>query len=93
MARIPHATRTFVIDWLDLVFGQGDNADVAENADAQALVRDREAWLKGSRARLQNPQALARWKGASGVAKLDFRWRTARTLVKDIVEGLHRVEQ
>ena len=92
-ARIPHATRTFVIDWLDLVFGRGDKARPAENPDAQALVRDREAWLKGSRARLRNPQALARWRGASGVAQLDFRWRTARTLVRDIVEGLHRTDR
>ena len=89
MARIPYLTRAFVNEWLRLIFNEVRIASIAENKDAQRLIHDREVQLKRDRARLENLRPLELWMGASGDRQLDFRWSTARTIVKDILEGLH----
>jgi hypothetical protein len=92
MARIPYLTRTFVVEWLRLVFAEAGTASIAHNQAARGLVHDREVRLKRSRARLENPRALELWPGASGAGQLEFRWTTTSTLVKDILAGLYNGE-
>jgi len=88
-ARIPYLTRTFVNEWLRLVFAEAGTASIAHNQEAQGLVHDREVRLKRARARLENPRALELWPGASGAGQLEFRWTTASNLVNDILAGLY----
>lgn len=57
---------------------------------AHTLVRQRERIAKGAKARLNNPRRLATWGGASGSARLTFRWATVRGMLDDIHEGLQR---
>ncbi|MGE5550805.1 MAG: DUF6361 family protein [Bacteroidota bacterium] len=89
-ARIPITTRDFVNEWCRLVFtGPGPTA-LAEDETAQALIRHRELRLKRNRARLANPRALEVWGGASGIARLEYRWSNVKVLVHDILAGLQR---
>lgn len=88
-AHIPLPTKTFVNRWLALVMTGNGLALLPDNEKAQNLIRDRERFLKGKkRARLSNPDARARWSGASGTAQLDYRWRTARAMLDDIFSSL-----
>jgi hypothetical protein len=58
------------------------------------LIRDREYFLKhANRARLHNTDALRRWSGSAGTGQLDFRWGTARTIVRDIWDGIDGGEE
>ncbi len=57
---------------------------------ARILVREREHRLKGALARLENPRALERWSGESGVGRLTYRWGNAQRIVLDILDGLRR---
>lgn len=91
-ARIPHFTRTFVKEWLRLVFAEAGKASIAHNQEVLELIHDREVRLKRSRARLGNPRALELWPGASGAGQLEFRWTTTSRLVKDILSGLQNGE-
>lgn len=87
-SRIPIPTRTFVESWIDLALAAARPADLAEDATARTLVRERELHLKRSRARLGNRTYLEAWRGSSGAAQLDYRWGTVRTIVNDILRGL-----
>ena len=53
-------------------------------------MQARERRLKGGLARLGNPPVLQRWKAPDGVGAMDYRWRTARDIVSDILTGLGR---
>ena len=61
---------------------------VADNVAARALIRDRERRLKGPRARLGNTRALELWNGASGIARLSYRWPSAVSILTDIHAAL-----
>jgi hypothetical protein len=86
--RIPYPTRDFVNRWLDLILSLKDFDGVAENDTARALIQEREYWLKRGRSRFENPRRLEVWGGASGTAQLDYRWRIANRLIRDILQGL-----
>jgi hypothetical protein len=79
--RLRTATRRFVDDWLDLI---ATGTDVATDANAHRLVRNREIQIKGGRARLVNQSALDRWPGASGLTRLDYRWSVGRRHLLDL---------
>lgn len=79
-------TRTFVQAWQAL-FREAGRSLVASDA-ARQLMRQREGWLKKGRSRFTNSRALEMWGGRSGTAPLDFRWRTTRTLLRDLHQGL-----
>lgn len=85
-ARISRGTQLFVENWLDLA-EEGVNAEAA-----RGLVHDRERALKRSLARLDNHRALELWSGAAGTAQMNFRWRIAHRILKDIHKGLSRVD-
>lgn len=89
-ARVPVRSRQFVEGWLDLALEPGRSARIPGDPVAQRLVELRERALKGGRARLSNPRALALWGGASGANAIDYRWGNARIIVNDIVEGLEQ---
>jgi hypothetical protein len=85
--RIGTLTRGFVDRWLDAVV-TGQAAGAADDGELRALVRAREQVQKKGQARLTNRNLLTTWSGASGSARLDYRWATVRRLVADIREGL-----
>lgn len=81
-------TRKFIDSWLEMVLGHARPADLADNRRAWDLIRNRERFLKKANARLENKQARERWSGAAGTARLDFRWKTAKSHLLDIITGL-----
>jgi hypothetical protein len=82
-AKVPQRTSVFVDKWLDRA--GGDPLSIAEDADARALIRDRELTLKRSAARLHNNRSLELWNGAAGTARLTYRWSTAQRMLADIL--------
>ena len=86
--RIPGSTKTFINEWLELVFSLGDIDGLVGNTRAHVLIRDRERFLKKGQARLENRRALELWAGASGTNPLDFRWGVVQTILGDIQAGI-----
>ena len=74
-------TRAFVESW---VAETRTGGGLATRATARTLIANRERYLKSGRARLMNQAALDRWQGASGLLRLDYRWRVTRTLLADL---------
>ncbi len=88
--RIPAPTRSFVDGWLDLALA-GTPGALRDYPRARGLISNRERAMKGRLARLHSPEALARWRGASGASQLNFRWDPqVRRLTSDIQRGLLR---
>lgn len=79
--RLNPRTRNFVDAWVDEV-ASGGARDGTGNA--ARLVEHRERQIKGARARFVNQGALDRWSGNSGLSQLDFRWRVARSHLRDL---------
>ena len=88
-ARVPTPTRAFVKAWGDRLLGIEPSA-IADDGVARALVRDREQNLKTTRSRFGNVRALEQWGGASGSARLTYRWPVAQRLLNDLYAGLAR---
>ena len=86
-----YPTRDFIERWVSNLQRAGPGG-MADNADARALVRNRETQLKGGRARFTNQQRLELWGGASGAGLMSYRWRSAKRILKDIFDGLARNE-
>lgn len=86
---IAPSTRDFIVRWSARV-RDGDPRMLLDDEAAHTLVRQRERIAKGAKARLNNPRRLATWGGASGSARLTFRWATVRGMLDDIHEGLQR---
>jgi hypothetical protein len=85
---VPNApTQWFVDAWNDLAIGS-DPAGLATNRQARELVVHRERAIKGPLARCDNTRAREVWHGDSGLRRLDYRWRTAATFLKDIATAL-----
>ena len=85
--RISSPTYDFINEWWDLALGD-DTARLFDSSIARALITERERRLKKSLARIGNPRAQELWKGESGSAQLEFRWRISQRLLGDIFEGL-----
>mgnify|MGYP000864478133 CR=1 FL=1 len=88
--RVSPRTRMFISQWIELIRCVSRPANLANDPKAKALIRDREILLKRGLARLENPRALELWNEAAGVGPLEFRWKTAKRLANDVLEGLHR---
>lgn len=82
-------TRKFIDTWLEAALS-GAAGQLADAQYARELIRARERQIKRQRARLGNPAALARWSGASGTGRLDYRWGRVQAIVTDILRGLER---
>ena len=87
----PAASRTcaFVTAWLGLMRGRSGTA-LAADPEARALVRDRELYQKRGQSRLRNDRLMRQWGGASGSARLDFRWPAVAGILADIAAGRGR---
>jgi hypothetical protein len=82
--RVAPQTMAFVTDWSALVQrGQ----PLADASAARALILRRETRLKGSKARLTDNAALARWGGASGAAVLAYRWPVVQRHLRDLADA------
>ena len=79
-------TAAFVDTWLDMALAR--NAAPIDDASARELVQNREMRLKGKLSRFTNERSLEIWSEAAGMRRIDYRWSTVQTLVKDIVDGM-----
>lgn len=79
-------TRSFLESWFHEA--RSPHA-VADSASARQLIGQRERLVKGGRARLRpgNLKALNAWSGASGTARMYFRWANVTTLLQDLYDG------
>jgi hypothetical protein len=81
------ATESFVQPWIALL-AAGENLPGPRTS---RLVRERERVTKPGRERLSWPFALTGWsREGLGVEPLDYRWRRASRIIRDIQEGLVR---
>ncbi|SPD74793.1 conserved hypothetical protein [uncultured Desulfobacterium sp.] len=88
-ARIPQLTKVFVTKWFSVLANEGALRTIPDSTLARSLISQREHQLKKNRARLHNQDALMKWGGASGTARLDFRWAITKTHLSDIYAGLN----
>lgn len=91
--RVPGSVRRFVDWWLDLAVEHALGRATAHNdVTASRRIRDelrnREAAIKGPRAKLANRRARERSPGAQGDVQLGFRWRQVGRVIGDIQRGL-----
>ena len=83
---VKQGSQEFIKTWRDIVVES--RGEVIKNAAARTLICDRETGLKGSKSRFRNDGALMRWKGASGTAPLNFRWKpVVMNHIKDLVDA------
>lgn len=85
---VPSLSRKFVDEWLDYLFANGQISQPEKNKEMCSLVEKRERYLKGSRSRFKSKRHLDMWSGASFAGQIDYRWRIARRITNDILEGL-----
>ena len=83
--RVSRRTITFVNAWIDLVLKARDPRDLLTSQPAWDLIKAREWELKKGRARLRNSEARSQWKGNSGLARLEYRWRNAKNILNDML--------
>lgn len=82
--RISWATQDFINTWVDvLVRGAGPQEQIALD-----VVMKREKRQKGTQSRLVNDKLLRSWTGASGTARLSYRWANVTRLLTDVSAGL-----
>ncbi len=81
-------TKDFVEHWVGRM--RAMRGKVENDAAARELVRQREIRLKGARSRFNNPGALQQWSGRAGIARLVYRWPTARGFLRDLYLALDR---
>lgn len=89
-ARPTGRTQQFIKEWLQMALSPIQARKIAENESARKLIHEREKQHKGNLARLDNPEALARWSGETGTGRLRYRWRPAEKIISDIFLGLRR---
>lgn len=85
--------RPFIDEWLQILAAQGFTIvepSALTGTTVERWMQARERRLKGGLARLGNPPVLQRWRAPDRVDALDYRWRTARDIVSDILTGLGR---
>ncbi len=73
--RIAPPTRSFVDAWCDCVERANSLQALIDDGGVRQLIGSRERRLKRSRARIDNRRMLETWSGASGTARLDYRWK------------------
>ena len=86
-----YPTQAFVENWVEIVKRVGPRG-VASDPNARTLVRSREVQLKRSRARFTNRRRLELWGGASGTWLMNYRWGSAKGILKDIFDWMARSE-
>jgi hypothetical protein len=86
-SRSSASARRFVEDWRKVVI-KADGQPLADDRAARELLTSREVRVKGKeRSRIANPFRVE-WNGASGSARLDYRWGAAvHRIALDVAEG------
>tara|TARA_R110002124_G_scaffold159631_2_gene326894 strand:+ start:876 stop:2042 length:1167 start_codon:yes stop_codon:yes gene_type:complete len=79
------SSRDFIRRWVDLA--RTAPASLETNPHAVELLKQREHGLKKMKARLLHDAPLERWSGASGDARLDFRWGIASNYLKELADA------
>ena len=90
-ARPTWRTRQFIQMWLQMALSPERARRIAEDDFAGNLIHSREKQLKGKIARLDNPEALARWcsdPSTKMAGQLRYRWRPAEKIITDILLAL-----
>lgn len=85
--------RPFIEEWMEKLAAHGfvlGNLSALTGRAVERWIQARERRLKGALARLGNPPVLQRWSAPVWVDPIDYRWRTARVIVNDILTGLGR---
>jgi len=80
------SVKAFVDRWLDIVVT--DPGRALHDSDLARRLRDREAAIKGARAKLANRRARERSPGAQGGGLFTYRWPVVSRIVRDIHEGM-----
>lgn len=83
---IKSAEKQFVRSWAEVALD--DPTVVERSPDASRLVADREAQVKGGKARLTAAKDKPREDGGADPARLTFRWFNGRQIAADIRAGL-----
>lgn len=87
--------RPFIEEWLHLLADQGfsgANPAALLSTQIERWMQGRERRLKGALARMGNPPVLQRWSAPDSLGLTNYRWRTARDIVIDILTGLDPTE-
>ena len=81
------ATREFLTRWISQAVDRPH--DVVEDEQIRAALAGQEQGLKGAYARLTSLAALTSWNGQELMwSPQRYRWRTVRTLLADLADGL-----
>lgn len=90
---VPEATQLFVDNWTELVrqhFARQDPiSSLTHSPAARELITRREKQTKGQNGRLHSDKRLSSWGGASGAARLNFRWSYVQRILEDLHNGLN----
>ena len=87
-SKVPRLTQRFIDDWCTIV-ATASLRDIADNAEAKQLVRQRERQHKGPQARFESTSRLRAWNQDTGTAPLEFRWGQVQRFLTDLSHGLH----
>ena len=82
-------TKRFIDQWIGIVLKNIDDIFINKK-EINHFIYERELEVKGRRARLRNPDYLAKWSGAAGTQQLDYRWHVVKRIVNDIILGLNK---
>lgn len=89
---VPRDTQLFVHNWTELVrqhfASQDPVSELTGSPAARNLIARREKQTKGQHGRLHSDKRLSSWGGASGAARLTFRWSYVRRILDDLHTGL-----
>jgi len=85
---IKESTENFVNKWINIALKRRPIRKLIKDGNALNLICEQEIHVKGALARLQNREMLENWSGESGAGQLDFRWRNAQVIIRDILQGL-----
>ena len=80
-------SRGFVDEWCRRVLS-ADPVTLRADEGTRKLIFSREIQIKGALARCDNRRSREMWNGESSLRRLDFRWSSARVLLRDIAAGL-----
>ncbi|OOO17835.1 hypothetical protein EFR00_28520 [Rhizobium sophoriradicis] len=79
------ASRDFIRAWASIA--RDGTGNLETDSSAIELLRHREHGLKRLKARLLHDAPLERWSGASGDARLDFRWGISRNYLGELADA------
>lgn len=79
------SSRDFIRGWVTVA--RDGAGPVEADHEAIELLKQREHGLKRMKARLLHDAPLERWSGASGDARLDFRWGIARRYLGELADA------